>query len=108
MADASLGGAGEDPRRLIPRTDELLGLPAVARARGRLAEGEIRRQIAAAQNRARRLEIPPEDVAAEAEELLARARAHGLSSVINATGVVVHTNLGRAPLSTAAVSYTHL
>ena len=103
MADASLGGAGEDPRRLIPRTDELLGLPAVARARGRLAEGEIRRQIAAAQNRARRLEIPPEDVASEAEELLGRARSHGLSPVINATGVVVHTNLGRAPLSTAAV-----
>jgi len=36
-------------------------------------------------------------------ERLARARAPSLERVINATGVVLHTNLGRAPLAAAAV-----
>jgi L-seryl-tRNA(Ser) seleniumtransferase len=43
---------------------------------------------------------------AGADELLARAREHlrrpPLGPVINATGVIVHTNLGRAPLAAAA------
>ena len=34
---------------------------------------------------------------------LAAARAHSLRPVINATGVIVHTNLGRAPLSPGAI-----
>jgi L-seryl-tRNA(Ser) seleniumtransferase len=45
----------------------------------------------------------------EGEDLLERARAHltegagpALRRVINATGVIVHTNLGRAPLAEAA------
>ena len=34
---------------------------------------------------------------------LAAALAHSLRPVINATGVIVHTNLGRAPLSASAI-----
>jgi L-seryl-tRNA(Ser) seleniumtransferase len=49
----------------------------------------------------------PADVAAAMEEALIRRlnteHTSSLRSVINATGVVVHTNLGRAPLSRAAV-----
>src|SRR4051812_5024558 len=43
-------------------------------------------------------------LAAEAELAgrLAIAKASGVCRVINATGVVIHTNLGRAPLSDAA------
>jgi len=35
---------------------------------------------------------------------LASAEAHGLLPVINGTGVLLHTNFGRAPLSTAALA----
>ena len=36
------------------------------------------------------------------ERAVARAEANGLRRVVNATGVILHTNLGRAPLSPAA------
>ncbi|HEX9917733.1 MAG TPA: L-seryl-tRNA(Sec) selenium transferase, partial [Pyrinomonadaceae bacterium] len=36
------------------------------------------------------------------ERAVARAEANGLRRVVNATGVILHTNLGRAPLSAAA------
>jgi L-seryl-tRNA(Ser) seleniumtransferase len=42
------------------------------------------------------------DVAARARELLAVLEQPSLRRVINATGVIVHTNLGRAPLGAAA------
>jgi L-seryl-tRNA(Ser) seleniumtransferase len=43
-----------------------------------------------------------EALIAAADARLARQRAERLTRVINATGVVLHTNLGRAPLSAAA------
>jgi L-seryl-tRNA(Ser) seleniumtransferase len=42
------------------------------------------------------------DLVAQAESRLVALTAPTLRPVINATGVIVHTNLGRAPLSTAA------
>ena len=42
------------------------------------------------------------DVLADARSRLAAARRPSLRPVINATGVIVHTNLGRAPLPAAA------
>jgi L-seryl-tRNA(Ser) seleniumtransferase len=43
-----------------------------------------------------------EELIAAADDRLARRRAARLTRVINASGVVLHTNLGRAPLSAAA------
>jgi L-seryl-tRNA(Ser) seleniumtransferase len=45
----------------------------------------------------------PGDLAAELRVELAATRAPRLRRVINATGVIVHTNLGRAPLAPAAL-----
>lgn len=45
---------------------------------------------------------PDDDLLAEARRRLALARADSLRRVINATGVIVHTNLGRSPLAVAA------
>jgi L-seryl-tRNA(Ser) seleniumtransferase len=46
----------------------------------------------------------PGDLAARLREELAAARAPSLRRVLNATGVVVHTNLGRAPLAEEALA----
>ncbi|MCP2251311.1 L-seryl-tRNA(Sec) selenium transferase [Prauserella aidingensis] len=94
-----------DPRRRIPRTDALLAEPRLAKAADELGRDRVKTAIVAAQDRARAGEIAPEDVA---DEALAAADAPppqptSLSPVVNATGVVVHTNLGRAPLSAAAL-----
>ena len=88
-----------DPRRSIPRTDELLML---VDATSNLSTATLKALAHDVQSAARRGEISPEDV----RDVFA-ARAHTgattLTPVINATGVVVHTNVGRAPLSTGAV-----
>ncbi|GLI32085.1 MULTISPECIES: L-seryl-tRNA(Sec) selenium transferase [Brachybacterium] len=92
----------EDPRRRIPRTDRLLALPEVVAASGAMGERVVHDLVRAAQDRARRGEIAPEDVAAAVLASLGEHSASSLRPVLNATGVIVHTNLGRAPLSAAA------
>ncbi|HKN98693.1 MAG TPA: L-seryl-tRNA(Sec) selenium transferase, partial [Pseudonocardiaceae bacterium] len=89
-----------DQRRAIPRTDTLLADPAFARARETLGTALVKQAITEAQRRARAGQIGPQEVAQAALAALPE-RAGSLRPVINATGVVVHTNLGRAPLSDA-------
>jgi L-seryl-tRNA(Ser) seleniumtransferase len=47
----------------------------------------------------------PGDLAARLRDELTAARAPRLRRVLNATGVIVHTNLGRAPLAPAALEH---
>ena len=92
----------DDPRRAIPRTDALLASPPLAAAVERLGRTAVRTAVTAAQSRARRGEIRPDEVAGAALAALP-GRTSSLTPVLNATGVVVHTNIGRAPLSPGAV-----
>jgi L-seryl-tRNA(Ser) seleniumtransferase len=74
----------------------------MAAAERRLGRALVKAAVGRAQQRARDGQIGPDEVAdAAVAELPAHATA--LTPVINATGVLVHTNLGRAPLSAAAV-----
>src|SRR4051812_17281417 len=90
-----------DPRRVISRTDVLLSDPRLCAASSRLGADLVRQVVRDAQQRARSGEITAGAVADAAVAALP-ALTTTLRPVINATGVVLHTNLGRAPLSPAA------
>ncbi|MFC3348018.1 L-seryl-tRNA(Sec) selenium transferase [Streptomyces echinoruber] len=85
----------------MPRTDVLLRDPRLEAAARRLGAGLVKAAVRQAQERARAGRIAPEEVADAAAALLPRT-AGGALPVVNATGVLLHTNLGRAPLSAAA------
>ncbi|MGW2732508.1 L-seryl-tRNA(Sec) selenium transferase, partial [Streptomyces sp. NPDC001494] len=85
----------------MPRTDVLLRDARLAEAVGRLGEDVVKGAVRQAQEQARAGGIAPEQVRDTAVALLP-GTAGGLRPVINATGVLLHTNLGRAPLSAAA------
>ncbi|OLF05199.1 L-seryl-tRNA(Sec) selenium transferase [Actinophytocola xinjiangensis] len=95
-----------DPRRRIPRTDVLLADPRLADAARRIGTPLVKAAVTAAQAGARAGEVDVERIADHALAALP-ATASGLRPVLNATGVLVHTNLGRAPLSAAALDAVH-
>jgi L-seryl-tRNA(Ser) seleniumtransferase len=90
-----------DPRRLVPRTDVVLTDPRLAAAQRRLGRARVLAAVRQAQDQARSGSIAAARVADEAVAALP-ALATTLTPVINATGVLLHTNLGRAQLSAAA------
>ncbi len=95
-------GTDVDPRRAVPRTDTVLSDVRLVAAVERLGPGIVKRAVVAAQQAARDGAVSPDAVADLAMSGLPPA-ATSLRPVINATGVIVHTNLGRAPLSAAAI-----
>lgn len=90
--------------------ERLRALPAVDRLAAELVDGEVTRAEATSVARAvldeRRAELlAGQDGAGHDDDLLARARRRlrsGPRRVLNGTGVIVHTNLGRAPLAEVA------
>ena len=90
-----------DPRRRTPRTDVVLDDPALALAVQRLGRARVKRAVVEVLDRCRSGDVAPEDVVGTIVSSLPR-QSTSQRQVVNATGVVVHTNLGRAPLSDAA------
>jgi L-seryl-tRNA(Ser) seleniumtransferase len=90
-----------DVRRQVPRTDAVLGDPAVEAAARRLGRRQVKQAVTAAQQRVREGTLAPADIVADVLATLPDT-ATSLRPVLNATGVLLHTNLGRAPLSMAA------
>src|SRR3954469_11416118 len=101
-AAATYAGRVSDPRRQVPRTDAVLADPRLAAAAERPGRDAVKAAVIAAQELARRGAVSPGAVADLAVASL-RPRVTSLRPVLNATGIVVHTNLGRAPLSPAAI-----
>ncbi len=98
--------------RQIPAVDQFLARPPVAAWVGKTSRGFV---VSAIQELFRQLRDSirrgalPADGAIDSdrlelrlEEILQFRLRPALSAVINATGVILHTNLGRAPLSAAA------
>ena len=92
----------DDPRRRVPRTDAVLADPRLTGPLERLGRAAVKLAVATAQAEVRTGGVAPADVVAAVLRILP-ARATTMRPVLNATGVVLHTNLGRAPLSAAAV-----
>jgi L-seryl-tRNA(Ser) seleniumtransferase len=88
----------------VPRTDVLLAEPALLEAQARLGRALVKRAVLGAQARVRAGELAPDLVVDAALASLPATAAGSLHPVLNATGVLLHTNLGRAPLSAAALA----
>ena len=102
-----------DLLRQIPSVDELLGQPrltALAQRVDRELLVEITRAVLAdlrqrisGEGATAVLALEASSLEERIASLVERVLASSLSPVINATGVILHTNLGRAPLSAAAI-----
>ena len=88
--------------RDLPSVDELVRDERLAGEPAALAVEAARAALARARE-AIRTGHEPGDLGEQAVQELRAARAPSLRRVLNATGVIVHTNLGRAPLAEAAL-----
>jgi len=91
-----------DPRRRTPRTDAVLEDPRLADVRERLGRARVKTAVTGTLQACREGRVAPEDVVPVVLSSLP-STATSMRAVLNATGVLVHTNLGRAPLSPSAV-----
>jgi L-seryl-tRNA(Ser) seleniumtransferase len=108
----------------LPSTDELLRQPdmqaliereghsavaesiraVLARLRQQIVQ-QIGQEVAESQLDEKSLELALGGLSAAVERQLRQSLSYSLQSLVNATGVILHTNLGRAPLAAAAFDH---
>ena len=102
--------------RQLPSVDELLRSPELLRlieSEGRTATTDaaravltsVRREVAAGVIDGERLQLALANIGDAVARQLRTELKYSLVPVINATGVVLHTNLGRAPLGSTAIEH---
>ncbi|HEU4682090.1 MAG TPA: L-seryl-tRNA(Sec) selenium transferase [Gemmatimonadales bacterium] len=93
-----------DRRRQLPSVDRLLHQPGVQELLQTAPRGAVVAAVRESLDAARtRRAGPPDQWETDIRDRLAQRSGTGLRPVLNATGVVLHTNLGRAPLAEAAI-----
>jgi len=95
--------SGVSPRRSIPSLDRILASPRIAPLIDAFSRSRVKEAIGAHLDDLRRTQRPwIESEAVDAAAISLRAAtASTLRRVINATGVIIHTNLGRSPIDHA-------
>jgi L-seryl-tRNA(Ser) seleniumtransferase len=102
--------------RELPSVDAILRMPAVealardhggapATAVARAVLARLREAVASGLLDGPGLQLALDGLGDAVEDHLRRALSYSLRSVVNATGVILHTNLGRAPLADAALDH---
>ncbi len=71
----------------------------------RVVLARLRQEIAAAQLDEKSLDLALDGLSAAVERQLRQSLGYSLLPLVNATGVILHTNLGRAPLAAAALDH---
>ncbi len=105
-----------DLYRKLPSVDELLQRPALSAIAAREGQAAVtdasravlarlRGEIAAARLDAAAVELALVGISAAVERQVRQSLSYSLRPVINATGVILHTNLGRAPLSVSVLEH---
>jgi L-seryl-tRNA(Ser) seleniumtransferase len=91
--------------RGLPAVHRILDEPRIARFVVLLGAPIVKRNVTAALDAARAGQITPDGDAVVADALmrLAAESRRGLVGVLNGTGILLHTNLGRAPLAREAL-----
>ena len=119
MTPKNLEGRGlvrDELYRKLPSVNDLILAPALSdliasHGRERVVEAvrgaleNLRNEIATGMQSSETLEQRLASMAQQVNEVLQSGPRYSLRPVINATGVILHTNLGRAPLSDAALAH---
>ncbi len=102
--------------RELPSVDEVLRMPDVnalpaihgiapVTAAARAVLASLRDEVSSGLLNAAGLHLALNGLSGAIQEHLRRALGYSLRAVINATGVILHTNLGRAPLADSALEH---
>jgi L-seryl-tRNA(Ser) seleniumtransferase len=108
--------AKSDLFRELPSVDDVLRMPAVealpashgiapVTAAARAVLASLRDEVASGLLDQPALQLALAGIPSAIEGRLRQALGHSLRPVINATGVILHTNLGRAPLAESALAH---